>query len=137
MLSPELKKQFNTISRVVLILGAAELGVFLVLSLVFDISFLRALLADILGCAAAILNFYLLARSVEKSLEKGSKGAQAHMGLSYMGRLALVAAMVIIAIKLPSIFNLWAAVIPLLFPRIAIMLTNLKSKSDVKGDENL
>ncbi|MGN1098285.1 MAG: ATP synthase subunit I [Clostridia bacterium] len=134
MLSPELKQQVRSISAVVLILGAAELAVSLILSLIWDISFLKALAGDVLGCLCAILNFYLLAKSVEKSLSKDVKGAQAHMSLTYMGRLLLTAAVVIIAIKLPRIFNLWAAVIPLIFPRVAIMLTNLKSKN--KGGEN-
>ncbi len=133
MLSPEIKKQVKTISAAVLAMGLVQLGVFLVLSFTAQVSFAKALAGTAAGCLAAVLNLVLLAVSVEKSVAKSSRGAQAHMTLAYMGRLLLTAAEVIAVIKLPGIFNLWAAVIPLVFPRIAIMLINFKSKR--KGGE--
>ena len=49
------------------------------------------------------------------------------MSGTYTLRLLLTAAMVIAAFKIPQI-NWLAAVIPLLFPRLIIMVLNLKGK---------
>lgn len=139
MLSPDLKKQVKSVCLCVLALGALEFAASFALSLFFEVSLLRALAGDALGCFTAILSFYLLAVSVEKSVQKSSKNAQAFMSLTYMGRLALTAAAVMTAILLPKVFNLWTTVIPLVFPRLAIMLTKTRTKNESinEGDEKL
>lgn len=133
MLSDITKKQVKNITVFIAVLGLTELCVFFVLSCLKALSFLPSLAGTVAGCLFSALNFVLLAFSVEKSLKKGAKGAQAHMSLTYTGRLLLTAVFVFVVIKLPNIFNLWAAVIPLVFPRIAIMLMNFRNKGGDKA----
>ncbi len=129
MLSPETKKQIGNISSIVLIFGLVQAVVFAVLSRVTSVTLLQGLAGTVAGCLMAVFNLLLLGISVEKSLKKGEKNAQAYMSITYIGRLLITAALLIAVIKLPGIFNLWAAVIPLVFPRIAILIINLKSKN--------
>lgn len=128
MLSSELKKQVREILSIVLVLGVLQLLVFFVIGRFWPIPFITALLGTVIGCLLASLNLFLLARNVDKSVEKDSKGAQYSMSLGYTLRLALTAVVVFAAIKLPQLLNLWAVIIPLVFPRTAIMLINFKSK---------
>ncbi len=129
MLSPGTKKQIRDISSFVLVLGLVQAVIFIILSLNTKLTLLQGLAGTAVGCLLAVLNLLLLGISVEKSLKKGEKNAQAYMSITYMGRLLLTAVLLIAVIKLPGIFNLWAAVIPLVFPRIAILIINLKSKN--------
>ena len=79
-------------------------------------------LGTLLGCGFTLLNFILLAISVSGAVEKQSgKTAGNFMRISYLLRLLLTAAMVIFAIKAPYI-NYLAAVIPLTFPQITILI---------------
>ncbi len=101
----------------------------LALSLFTVVSFSKALLGTLLGYTLASLNFFLLALSVSGSVERGSR-AGGFMLVSYTVRLGLIAAVIFAVIKLPTVFNLWAAVIPLLFPRAAITLLTILKKGD-------
>lgn len=91
-------------------------------------------LSGFLGGAVAILNFFLLAVSVEKSLSKGSRAAQGFMGVSYLLRMALIAAVIIFAIK-NEYLNYLAAAIPLIFPQIIIKILYTRKSSEEKKDE--
>ena len=86
----------------------------------------------LLGVFAAVLNFALLALTLELSLGKGAARAQGIMGVSYVVRLFIIGAVVVFAIKSPHM-NYIAAVIPLVFPRVVIMILNLLHK--VKKEE--
>lgn len=75
------------------------------------------LFANLLVGAAAVFNFLFMGITVQKALEKDEKEAKGTMRVSQLYRfLFLLAATVCGAV----FFNIWAAVIPLLFPRIAI-----------------
>ena len=133
-MTPEMKKQLKEIGLMVLALGVLQLGVFALLTRTMNLYFLRCLAGTAAGCAAAMLSMVMLAVGIERAVDKGEKGAQAAMSGGYILRLAVVAVYVFAAIKLPGIFNIWAAVIPLVFPRLAIMIINLKnSKSNDQG----
>ena len=135
-MTPEMKKQLKEIAGMVLALGVLQLGVCAVLTRAFNSLFLRCLAGTAAGCVIAMISMVMLAVSIERAVDKGEKGAQAAMSGSYILRLAVVAVYVFAAIKLPGIFNIWAAVIPLVFPRLAIMIINLKnSKSKGGGDK--
>lgn len=96
----------------------------------------KSLLGGLIGVGTAVLNFGLLALTLELSLGKGSKRAQGYMGMSYLLRLALIAVIVVLSIRSNHI-NYLAVVIPLIFPRIVIMVLNLSnSKKDKKEDSN-
>lgn len=78
----------------------------------------------LLGAGWAVLNFFLLGISIQKIGDRSPAAARNGMQLSYMLRLLLTGVVVFIGIKLP-IFNWIAVVVPLIFPRIAILLFNL------------
>ena len=121
--SKEMLKNIRNVSVGVIILTAVMILVFAVIGK-FD---MPVLWGALLGCGFTIFNFFLLSISVQNAVTKSEKGAQGAMGVSYMIRLALTAAMVILAIKMP-VFNYVAAVIPLVFPRLIIMILNAGRK---------
>lgn len=123
MFLPEVKKQIAQITVGTLILGAAELLVYLIIRRLD----LGVVFGTLYGCAFTVLSFILLAYFVQKAVDKSENGAKAYMSGTYTLRLLLTAAMVIAAFKIPQI-NWLAAVIPLLFPRLIIMILNLKGK---------
>lgn len=118
--SNDMRANIIKVSMGVLILTALMLVIFAVIKK-FDITVLWGAL---LGCGFTILSFLMLSVSVQMSVDRSKNGAQGLMGISYTVRLMLTAAMVILAIKLP-VFNYIAAVIPLIFPRLVIMILNI------------
>ena len=89
------------------------------------------ILSGFLGGATAVFNLFLLAVTIEKSLAKGEKGAQSFMGISYIVRIAIIAAVVVFAIK-NQYLNYIATVIPLLFPQIIIKILHIRNSSKEK-----
>ncbi|MCC8169229.1 MAG: hypothetical protein LIO59_02470, partial [Oscillospiraceae bacterium] len=86
------------------------------------------------GYAAALLNFSLMGIVLERSLSNG-KGSSAIMGIGYMARLALLAAVIIWSMK-ADYLNYVCVIIPLLFPQIAIFVLNAFRKKERKSDDN-
>lgn len=131
-MSPEMKKQLKEIAGMILALGILEAGVCALIARGFGPFFLRCLAGDAAGCAVAFFGMLMLAVSIERAVEKSEKAAQTAMSGGYLLRLAAVAVFVFAVIKLPKVFNVWAAVVPLIFPRLAIMLINLKNGGEGK-----
>ena len=96
-----------------LVLSVLLQAVFLVLRQ-WDIT---VLLGNALSGAAAVLNFFFMGLTVQASLEKDEKEAKTAMKLSQTYRLLFL---VVVAAVGAAFLNLWAAIIPLFFPRIAI-----------------
>ena len=88
----------------------------------------------LLGNAFISLSFLWLAMSVSKNLEKDPKNAQARVSATYTFRLIAAAIMIIVAIKLP-LFNWVAAVIPLFYQRIVIMIAGHIRSKEVNENE--
>ncbi|MBQ3134582.1 MAG: hypothetical protein IJB75_02080 [Oscillospiraceae bacterium] len=105
----------------VLVLSVLLQAVFLVLRQ-WDIT---VLLGNALSGAAAVLNFFFMGLTVQKALEKDEKDAKTAMKLSQTYRMLFL----IVAAAVGATFlNLWAVVIPLFFPRVAISLRPLFDK---------
>lgn len=85
------------------------------------------LLGNLLGIIAATLNFLLMGITVQTAVTKDEKDAKNLMKLSQTGRLFMMFAFALIGYLVP-VFNAIAVVIPLLFPRIAIMFRPLFNK---------
>ncbi len=140
------------------ILSVLMESVFLVLGY-FDYT---VLLGGLLGVLAAVLNFFLMALSVQKAVERdsqanvytqgeadedsceGEKPTAAHkeaaqvMRISQSLRMLMMIAFAAVGAIVPC-FNLIAVLIPFFFPRIAIMLRPMfvkKGDSADKGSEN-
>ena len=82
---------------------------------------LSTLLGNIYGAAAAVLNFFVMGLSVQKALTKDPKDVQAFMKASGTARLFALFVVTLIGVLIfrSAVLSL---VIPLLFPRAAIML---------------
>ena len=153
---PAVKAETKKMALGVGVLSLLMIAVFLVLGK-FDYT---VLLGAILGCGAAIGNFFLMALTVQKvtddmpvlpqkepaeepegndeeeekeePLSDEAKQMGKKMQLSYTLRMLLLAGIAALAISLP-IFHSWASLIPLLFPRIVIMLRGLIEKNQKEG----
>ena len=89
------------------------------------------LLGNILTGAAGVLNFLLMGITVQKAVEKEEKAARAAMKVSQMYRTLFLLVVVIIGVVAPC-FNIWAVIIPLFFPRIAIAIRPILDKAGRK-----
>lgn len=103
----------------------------IVMSLVMQAFFLvigrwdyTVLLGNLLGVAAAISNFYLLGLMVQKAVLDEPDHAKGRIRSSQMLRLMMQVVLAVIGAVAPC-FNIFAVLLPLLFPRIAIGLQGL------------
>ena len=115
-MDPAVKKETGYIAAWVVLLSLIMEAVFLVLRK-WDFS---VLLGNLGGAAAAIGSSYLLARTVSRAVEKGKpEEAAARVKATATVRLLGCLAVCVILIAVFKT-NLFATVIPLLFPRIGI-----------------
>ena len=99
-----------------------------ILSLLLQAGFLIArhwdytvLLGNLLGGVTAAGNFFLMGITVQKAVAKEKKPASDLMKFSQTMRLLMQLAVAVLGFALPC-FNGYAVIIPLFFPRIAIMI---------------
>ena len=93
------------------------------------------LLGNLLSSFISVLNFFLMALSCVKALEKEEKEAKQYMRVSRTYRFLMVAVVLILGAVLKC-FNLWATLIPIAFTRIAIALRPLFIKKTGGGDDD-
>lgn len=100
----------------------------LLLSVVMELIFLfvgywdyTVLLGNLLSFAAAVGNFFFMGVTVQRAVKEEEKKAAQQMRLSQGLRLLGLLAVAIVGVWLPC-FNMWAVLIPLFFPRIAVMV---------------
>lgn len=148
-IQPAVRQETKKIAVGVGVLSLLMIAVFLILRR-FDFS---VFLGALIGSAAAVLNFFLMALSVQKAAdsmkplppaeeaeqEEGTEGEEAplsdeakearkRMQLSYTLRMLMMAGIAIVCVVLPFI-NSYAALIPMLFPRIVISVIGLIQKN--------
>lgn len=83
------------------------------------------LLGSLLGGGFAVLNFFMMAMAVQKSVHRDlPEEAKLVIQNSYTRRLLLLVAVAIIGIKLPY-FHWVAVLVPMVFPRITIAVKTL------------
>ncbi|MCI7096871.1 MAG: ATP synthase subunit I [Clostridiales bacterium] len=113
-------------------LSAVMVGIF-ALAGHFDRS---VLLGAVVGALLAAANFFLMALSADCAADKAEKqnvkGGQALIQLSYIGRL-IGLFLVLVLCALTKIFNLFALVIPLVFTRPILTVSEFLKK---KGEKN-
>lgn len=101
----------------VLILSALMQAVFLLVGH-WDYTVLTG---NLLGGAAAVLNFFLMGLGVQKAVTQDEQTARSTVKLSQTGRLMMLLGFAIIGLVVP-VFHTVAVLVPLLFPRVAIAL---------------
>ncbi len=111
------------------------LGTSLILSAVMELIFQLAghmdytvPLGNLLGVFIAVLNFFLMALTVQNSIGLDEKSAAEKLKLSQKLRMLMIIALAAVGVGLPCFHSL-AVVIPLFFPRIGIALRPLLDKS--------
>jgi hypothetical protein len=85
------------------------------------------MLGNILGGVANLLNFYLMANTVQKAVSQDEKDAKQTMKLSYSMRMLMLFVAALLGILLPC-FNTIASIVPFFFTRVAIMFRQLFTK---------
>lgn len=80
---------------------------------------------NLLSGVAVVANFFLMGLTIQKALEKEEKDARNFMKLSQTYRFLFLVAVVAIG---AGFFSLWAAIIPVFFPRVAILIRPLFDK---------
>lgn len=149
-IQPAVRQETGKIAAGVGVLSVLTAAVYLILGR-FNYTVLLGLL---LGMAFAIGNFFLMALTVQHAAEKmngvevpaepenedgeeppqqelspQAKQAKKRMQLSYMGRMAMLVVMAVVAIKLPC-FDAVPALIVQLFPRITVFIEGLMMKKE-------
>ena len=94
----------------------------------------KVLLGGLAGGLLAVGNFFFMAIGTSLAADKAEaqnvKGGQALIQTSYLVRMVVLAVLLFACVK-SGYFNLYALVIPLLFPRLSITLAEFFRK---KGD---
>ena len=80
-----------------------------------------ALLGNIYGAALAVGNFFVMGLFIQKAVSQDEKDARQTVKASQSLRFAGIFILAVVGVLIPC-FNSVAVVIPLIFPRIAIML---------------
>ena len=85
------------------------------------------LLGNLWGYIGAVANFFLMGLTVQKAVTKSEEEARKTIKLSHTLRSMFILIVAVIGVSVP-VFNMWAAIIPLLFPRIAILFRSFSLK---------
>lgn len=88
------------------------------------------LCGNILGYVASVLNFFLMAFTVQKAVGLEEKAAKNKMKLSQMLRMLMLVLFAVVAGVLDKYFDLITFVIPLIFPRIAVAFRPMFNKKE-------
>lgn len=146
-IQPVVKRETARIAVGVGVLTLLMIAIFLIIGK-FDFS---VLLGAVIGYAAAVGNFFLMALSVqkaadavqpaavpeeeaqeddgeEKPLSEDAREAKKRMQLSYTLRMLMMGVIAIVCVALPFV-NSYAALIPMLFPRIVITIIGFIQKN--------
>lgn len=121
-IDPVVRKETRYIAVWTLLFSALMQAVFLLIGQ-WD---LTVLWGNLLTAAVSIGNFFFMAVYVVKAMEKEEKEAKQTLRLSKSMRFLVLLVAVVVGVLL---FNIWATLIPLLFPRIAIALRPLMLKN--------
>ena len=90
------------------------------------------LLGNLISAVAGILNFFILGVTVQKGIEcKDEKQQQNIMKISKALRMIFMLVVLIIGVVF---VNVWATIIPVVFPRIAILIRPLFDKKQGKQE---
>ena len=119
-IDPIIWKETRYIAMWVLILSALMEAVFLVIGR-WDVT---VLFGNLLGGGMAILNFLLMGLTVQSALGKEEKEARTAIRVSQLYRNLAMLLIVGVAVLAP-VFHVWASVIAVFFPRIAILFRPL------------
>ena len=114
-------KETAYIATWTLIFSALLQAVFLILG----IWHYNVLLGNLYSDAVVIFNFFMIGLTVQKAVSKPENDAKQFMKTTGSLRMVFLFVMTVIGVVISTktgVFNIWSVVIPLFFPRAAIML---------------
>ena len=120
---PTVRKETGFIAGFVLVGSLAMEAVYLLLGAWT----LPVLLGNLLGAALAVGNFLLMGLTIQKALGKSEEDAKKLMKLSQQLRMLMLLVGCVLGGAL-ACFDLVSTLIPLLFPRIGVMIRGLGGK---------
>lgn len=127
---PTVRRETLYIAACVLVLSVVMELVFLALQM-WDVS---VLWGNLLGGAAAVLNYFLMGLTIQHAVGMDAKHAASKMHVSQVLRMLMILLMGILGIALPA-FHVVALLVPLFFPRIAIMFRPLFKGLDERKED--
>ncbi len=87
---------------------------------------LTVLLGNLLSAGVSVLNFWLMCVSIVRAAAlEDDKDRKTRAKVSRLYRFLLIVAALAVGLLLPKVFDPWAVVIPVFFPRIAMLLLPL------------
>ena len=116
-IDPNVKRTTRFIAACVLVLSALMQAVYLIVGAWKS----TVLWGNLLGAFVAVLNFFLMGLTIQRSLGYEPEDAKKYIRVSQSLRMLMVLAFCAIGAAAP-IFDLFAVVVPLVFPRIGTML---------------
>ena len=117
-------KETKFVGAWVLIFSALMQAVFLIIEK-WDYT---VLLGNILSAAAGIVSFFFLGITIIKAVSSGDPAyAKKLMKASQAIRMLFMFGIALLGALLPC-FNIWATIIPILFPRIALLIRSFMVK---------
>lgn len=94
---------------------------------------LPVLFGTLLGTAGAVLNFFLMAQTVSRSVTLQQDEVKRKVRFSHSLRTLMLLVLMILGVAL-SCFNTIAALVPYLFPRLIIAAYRLTHREDFQTD---
>ena len=127
---PTVRRETLYIAACVLVLSVVMELVFLALQM-WDVS---VLWGNLLGGAAAVLNYFLMGLTIQHAVGMDAKHAASKMHVSQALRMLMILLVGILGIALPA-FHVVALLVPLFFPRIASMFRPLFKGLDERKED--
>lgn len=122
-IDPTVLKETKYMAVWILVLSVFMQAVFLMLRM-WDYT---VLLGNMLSGLAGVVNFLLMGITVQKAVLKDKKDAKTAMQVSLLYRSLMLLVVIVLGVVLP-VFHMWAVIIPLFFPRVAIAFRPLFDK---------
>ena len=128
-IDPTVRRMTGYIAVCVLVLSALMEAVYLIIG-AWDIT---VLWGNLLGAATAVLNFFLMGLTIQRSLSLSQEDAKKFIQVSQSLRMLMILVLCAIGAALPC-FDLLAVVLPQFFPRIGTMLWPRFEKNAKTGE---
>ena len=128
-IDPTVKRMTVYIAACVLVLSLMMQAVYLVIG-AWNVT---VLLGNLLGAFAAVLNFFLMGLTIQRSLTFAEEDAKKFIQVSQSLRMLMILVFCAVGAAVP-VFDLLAVVLPQFFPRIGTMLWPRISKEQESGE---
>ena len=96
---------------------------------------LPVLIGFLVGLVYVVLSYYYLSETIYHAVNRSKKTAQRMMFICYLSRYLILVLLCLFSVKVKFI-NVFAVLIPQLFPRLVLTLNNFKERKAIKNDES-